>query len=349
MASFRLIRTGAASRGTRIERGGSDAPIRHPRFRSSRLRALVLLPKVARGEPPSPHFLSSYETTSKIERDDGDIDEEDRVGLRVGGQPGAADVHGQSWLSLVGFGRQLYSGKNDIGAGLVLALALDRMAEGPVHKLSEPSPPVRRAVVEPCPAFPDVARARLRHRGMANLRPWGRRRPRIDSIIARSRASALLPETRVRAMRLFTDAQHTTLLATTDATNYYDAIGANLVLEARLTWRLDRLVYAGDEPTLERARLERQEARSRLGTRTLEALFAWERAPRRARSRAERSGEARELAANRASRRHARRSDRGLVLDSRRAALTLSRRVVMAQGAVTLREKPHAERNTRQR
>jgi hypothetical protein len=79
-------------------------------------------------------------------------------------------------------------------------------------------------------------------------------------------------------MRLFTDAAHTTLLATTDATNYYDAVGANLVLEARLTWRLDRLVYAGDEATLERVRLERQEARSRLGTRTLEALFAWERA-----------------------------------------------------------------------
>jgi hypothetical protein len=83
---------------------------------------------------------------------------------------------------------------------------------------------------------------------------------------------------RLRAMRLFTDAQHTTLLATTDATNYYDAIGANLVLEARLTWRLDRLVYAGDEPTLERVRLERQEVRSRLSVKTLEALFAWERA-----------------------------------------------------------------------
>ena len=98
---------------------------------------------------------------------------------------------------------------------------------------------------------------------------------RIDALIARSRASALLPETRLRAMRFWDDAAHATTVATTDDTNYYDAVGANLVLELRLTWRLDRLVYAGDEPTLERVRLERQEARARLATRTLEALFAW--------------------------------------------------------------------------
>jgi hypothetical protein len=101
---------------------------------------------------------------------------------------------------------------------------------------------------------------------------------RIESIVSRSRTSALLPETRVRAMRLWTDAAHTTTLASQDATTLYDAIGANLVLELRLTWRLDRLVYAGDEPTLERVRLEREEARSRMATRTLEALFAWQRA-----------------------------------------------------------------------
>jgi len=79
-------------------------------------------------------------------------------------------------------------------------------------------------------------------------------------------------------MRLWNDASHATTLATTNDTSYYDAIGANLVLEVRLTWRLDRLLYAGDEPTLERVRLERQEARARLATRTLEALFAWQRA-----------------------------------------------------------------------
>src|SRR6185312_3391128 len=86
-----------------------------------------------------------------------------------------------------------------------------------------------------------------------------------------------LPETRLRALRLFTDAQHTT--TPTDALGtYYDATGANLWLEARLTWRFDRLLYADDEPTLERVRLERQEARARIAARVLDLLFALERA-----------------------------------------------------------------------
>jgi hypothetical protein len=100
----------------------------------------------------------------------------------------------------------------------------------------------------------------------------------IDDLVSRSRASALFPETRLRAMRLWDDAAHATTLATTNDTTYYDAIGANLVLEVRLTWRLDRLLYAGDEASLERVRLERKEARARLAARTLEALFAWRRA-----------------------------------------------------------------------
>jgi hypothetical protein len=82
----------------------------------------------------------------------------------------------------------------------------------------------------------------------------------------------------MRAMRLWDDANHTTTLASTDTANFYDAVGANLVLELRLTWRLDRLVFAGDEPMLERLRLERLDARSRLATRTLETLFTWQRA-----------------------------------------------------------------------
>lgn len=241
------------------------------------LGALAVLPKLAKGDPPSFPMGASDEDELDDRIDDGDIDEEDRAALRIGGQPGAADVHGQSWLSVVGFGRQLWSGKNDIGAGLVLALALDRIAQGPVHKISDASTPAPEAStasrrLPPSSLAHDCVIAAWRSAGL------GTDDARIDSIISRSRESALLPEMRLRAMRLFTDAQHTTLLATTDATNYYDAIGANLVLEARLTWRLDRLVYAGDEPTLERVRLERQEARSRLGTKTLEALFAWERA-----------------------------------------------------------------------
>ncbi len=101
---------------------------------------------LARGDPPAPRdFCMPDERRVQDDRvDDGDIDEEDRSALRMGGQPGAADVHGQSWLSVVGFGRQLWSGKNDIGAGLVLALALDRIAQGPVHKIGDAPPPYPR-------------------------------------------------------------------------------------------------------------------------------------------------------------------------------------------------------------
>jgi len=244
------------------------------------LGVIAFVPRPARGEPPRTAYSLSEEDAEEDRYVSGDIDEEDRVALHLGGRAGTADLHGESWLSLMGFAEQLMSGKNDVGAGLVLALALDRVAQGPVHRVTDPSPTPRAAELpaEPeAPGFPpwlarDCVAAALRTAGL------GADDARIDAIIARSRASALLPETRLRAMRLFTDAEHATLLATTDSTNYYDAVGANLVLEARLTWRLDRLLYAGDEPTLERVRLERQEARARLGTRTLEVLFGWERA-----------------------------------------------------------------------
>jgi hypothetical protein len=82
----------------------------------------------------------------------------------------------------------------------------------------------------------------------------------------------------MRAMRLWSDADHVTTAPTTDAASFYDSVGANLVLELRLTWRFERLLYAGDEPSIERVRLERQDARARVATHVLEVLFAWQRA-----------------------------------------------------------------------
>jgi hypothetical protein len=225
---------------------------------------------------------------------DGDFDEEDHVAMHLGGHVGASDVHGESWVSLVGFTRELLSGKSDIGGVLVVGLPFDRLSAGPVHRLADPppssaAPPAQStassrnrsdAVSTPSSPAPLIAQSLARDCVAAAWRASGLGvdDSRLDAMVARSRASAILPETRVRAMRLWDDASHTTTLATTDSMNYYDAIGANLVLELRFTWRLDRLVYAGDEPTLERARLERLDARSRLATRTLEGLFAWARA-----------------------------------------------------------------------
>ena len=75
-------------------------------------------------------------------------------------------------------------------------------------------------------------------------------------------------------MRLVGRRGHATTLGRTNDTSYYDAVGANLVLELRLTWRLDRLLYASDEPTLERVRLERRRRPGeKIATRALEVLF----------------------------------------------------------------------------
>ena len=218
---------------------------------------------------------------------DGDLDEEDLVAMRLGAHTPSADMHGGSWLSLVGFTRLLRSGRDDFGAIVVVGLALDRIATGPVHHADEipkaappppppPPPPAPPAQPRVDPIPPRMARdcvaAALRTAGI------GVDDRSLDALVSRARASAWLPETRMRAMRLWADANHVTTAATSDTASFYDSIGANLVLELRLTWRFERLLYSGDEPTIERVRLERQDARSRVATHVLEVLFAWQRA-----------------------------------------------------------------------
>jgi hypothetical protein len=279
------------------------------------LPLLLLVPSPARADPLFGHGEDALEDAFV----DGDLDEEDHVAMRLGGHMATSDVHGQSWVSIVGFTRQLLDGRNDVGGFLVVGLALDRIAIGPVHRLGDPprhvrtppvSPPLPQPSPSPAPPGPappapapparfaelvppamarDCVSAALQTSGL------GVDDARIDALVSRARASAWLPETRMRAMRLWDSANNATTLATTDTANFYDAVGANLVLELRLTWRLDRLIYAGDEGTLERVRLERLDARTRLATHTLEVLFTWERATLEARQAA--TGSPEELSA----------------------------------------------------
>jgi hypothetical protein len=260
-------------------------PPRHAPIVAASLFALVLLPCFLR--PPPARAAPWFDAGQDALEDrfaDGDLDEDDHAALRLDRHAVSSDLHGASWVSLVGFERDLLSGRRDVGGLVVVGLALDRIEAGSVHRISDPPLPSAAfaAEREPKPAS-SAALAAPRLARTCVAAAWrtaglGADDARIDELIARSRASALLPETRLRAMRLWDDASHATTLATTDDTSYYDAIGANLVLELRLTWRLDRLLYAGDEPTLERVRLERQDARARVATRTLEALFVWQRA-----------------------------------------------------------------------
>jgi hypothetical protein len=96
----------------------------------------------------------------------------------------------------------------------------------------------------------------------------------LDSLSSVARSSAWLPEVRLRADR--TEDDHTTLFYA-DPPRLYQTQGAKMAYEARLTWRLDRLLYAGDEPQIEHQRVVRIEARERLAHKTLEAFFMLER------------------------------------------------------------------------
>jgi hypothetical protein len=251
-----------------------------------------LAPSLARADP----LFDLGQDSLEDQFADGDLDEEDIAAMRLGAHTAGADFHGGTWLSVVGFTKQLMSGRNDLGALLVVGVALDRIAAGPVHRVAEPprpvvppvppapapsstSPPTSSSSSSSSPA-PDPLPPRLaRDCVVAALRASGLGvdDAKLDDLVARSRASAWLPETRMRAMRLWDDASHTTTTVTTDTSSVYDAVGANLVFELRLTWRFDRLLYAGDEPNIERLRLERQDARTRVATHVLEVLFTWQR------------------------------------------------------------------------
>jgi hypothetical protein len=95
----------------------------------------------------------------------------------------------------------------------------------------------------------------------------------MDSLAASARTSAWLPELRLRGER--TDDDHT-MAPHSDPTRLFQVIGVKSAYEARLTWHFDRLLYAGDEPQIERLRVVRIEARERLAHKTLEAFFALE-------------------------------------------------------------------------
>ncbi len=149
------------------------------------------------------------------------------------------------------------------------------MADPPAAT-TRPSPPPSRPEAEEPSLDEGLARGCIAAAWRAS--GLGEDDARIDSMLARASASALLPEISMRAMELWSDASHTSTVTTSDSTTLYDALGTHLVLEVRLAWKLDCFLYVGDEAALERIRLERHEARSRLASKTLDALFAWVRA-----------------------------------------------------------------------
>jgi hypothetical protein len=86
-----------------------------------------------------------------------------------------------------------------------------------------------------------------------------------------------LPELRLRVMRTVDVGQalSPTEYDPTRTTGVDDVL---FWLEARATWRLDRLVFAEEEVSLERMRHERAEAQAKLTSKVLKLLFDWQRA-----------------------------------------------------------------------
>jgi hypothetical protein len=207
---------------------------------------------------------------------------------------GSSDLRAGSWFTLAGFSR-VFTARREVAVMAVLGLALDRIAAGPVHAVSDrpapPTPPTPPAPsTAPPPPTPPPPRPKPEVRLVldaplargAVAAAWraaglGVDDAKIDAIVARARLSAVLPETRLRVMRMIDDGTHTDPYTTEDP-RYYGYAGTNLWLEARLTWRLDRLLYSDDEPTLERVRLERIDARTRVASKILDLVFQWQRA-----------------------------------------------------------------------
>jgi hypothetical protein len=143
---------------------------------------------------------------------------------------------------------------------------------------------------------PVLSRGLMRATLRAALRAAGFRagERRLDSLSDRARASAALPELRLRGARGI-DYSRKLSPTTTDPYKYSEEGAADLLLEARLAWKLDRLLFADEEIAIERLRGDRAAARQKLVARVLEALFRWERA-RLARADPELSPAERDLA-----------------------------------------------------
>jgi hypothetical protein len=100
---------------------------------------------------------------------------------------------------------------------------------------------------------------------------------RLDGLSSRARTSALLPELRLRAVQSNDQALRLSY-ADTDPYRTQTSGGSALLLEARATFRLDRVLFADDEVTVERLRGDVREQRQRLLIKLAEAVGVWQRA-----------------------------------------------------------------------
>jgi hypothetical protein len=244
---------------------------------------LLSLPRAARAAP--------------VDLADLDPDQRDDAALHERWTDGASS--GSLWLSLQAQLVRRADGRSELGALVLLGVPLERLsrprlprlpmlAEGPSPLPAGtrpplpppagapvPAPPLIDTTALPLPVTPEMARAAV----AAALVEARLSDPEVslDRLASRARNAALLPELRLRVMRQLDQTQS---LSPTeyDPDRVTSSGGTSLWLEARATWRLDRLVFADEEIALERMRRERAEAQTRLVRRVLDLLFAWQKA-----------------------------------------------------------------------
>ncbi|MBL8606348.1 MAG: hypothetical protein JNL38_03470, partial [Myxococcales bacterium] len=159
-----------------------------------------------------------------------------------------------------------------------LGVATDRIffpsvgGRAPSPEVTPPAPaPPGRAIVTPALAREVVAAA-----WRAASLPASD--ARLESVVRRARWSAALPEARLRVAQSVDDRMSLGGEVGDDTPRAYSMQGTRSSYEARLTWRLDRLVFADEEPAVERMRHDQELTRLRIAGQVLEALFAWQRA-----------------------------------------------------------------------
>jgi hypothetical protein len=179
--------------------------------------------------------------------------------------------------------------RTERAAWLSLAVPLDRIAAPPVAAARVALPaaesgeaPVEAAAEAPAPvtlaqlkALADFSR-RATAAALAVAGAAADRR-RLDSLSARSRASALLPDLRLRAQRS-TDQALRWAPTGDDPYRVTQADGTGTTLEASATFRLDRLLFSREELVVERLRAQAGAERLKLERRVLEAVLGLFRA-----------------------------------------------------------------------
>jgi len=233
---------------------------------------------------------------------DGDKDAEDVAAFRFAPEAAGGRGRASTYVALEGFAGRRTFGEREIGGLLVLQVPLERLVgrprgpradqpvasaeSAPLLGFQAPTAPVRSAGADAGAASPAATRANAVVVDLAVARACVSAAlravnltddARLDSMAARARSSAALPELRLRAMRTADESGRVTQ-SDLDPSHFTETGATTDWLEARLTFRLDRLLFADDEVAIERIRVERSEQRSRVAARALEVLFEWQRA-----------------------------------------------------------------------